>query len=263
MDPATIATGDETAGAAPSMLSRVGGARSCFAAAIVIAGGLALRNGAGIAAATNPSNAMQVALALVSGVLAADLLTGLIHWACDTWGDERSRRPGAQLIRDFREHHRRPQAMLAHDWVEVNGEAAAAAAVPLAVMALGGVHVALLEHPAGYAFAGSAIVVSALSNQIHQWAHMHAPPRFAHRLQRAGLILSRRRHALHHRAPCVVRYCITTGWMNPALDAIGFWRALEARISRLTGVRPRAHDARVVPAEEVTRLAPHPIEEEA
>jgi cation diffusion facilitator CzcD-associated flavoprotein CzcO len=36
---------------------------------------------------------------------------------------------GSTLIHNFREHHRRPQGMLEHDWVDVNGEAATAAAV--------------------------------------------------------------------------------------------------------------------------------------
>src|SRR5262245_210799 len=32
------------------------------------------------------------------GALAADLVTGAVHWACDTWGDERTRWVGAGLI---------------------------------------------------------------------------------------------------------------------------------------------------------------------
>jgi ubiquitin-conjugating enzyme E2 variant len=56
------------------------------------------------------------------------------------------------------------------------------------------------------------------------------------------MILSRQRHALHHRAPCVERYCITTGWLNPVLDRVAFWRTLERGVTRATGAVPRAGD---------------------
>jgi ubiquitin-conjugating enzyme E2 variant len=221
--------------------------RAILATAIVLAGALATWHAARIAAATHDAEWAGVGVALLAGVLLADFLAGGIHWACDTWGDERTRWLGAGLIRSFRDHHHRPQAMLEHDWIEVNGEAATAAVGAFAVMALGGPSLGLLEHPSWYAFSWSAIGVSALSNQIHQWAHSHAPPRFVRELQRCGLILSRRRHAPHHRAPCIDRYCITTGWMNPALDRTGAWRTLEAGIARVTGATPRAHEIRAAP----------------
>lgn len=218
--------------------------RPAFAAAIVLAGTLGAWHATRIALATNGAEWLGVLVALLLGAVVADLLAGGVHWACDTWGDEQTRWLGTGLIRSFREHHHRPRAMLEHDWIEVNGEAAAAALGSFAVMAIGGPALALLDHPCWYAFAWSATGVSALSNQIHQWAHTHAPPRLVGKLQRCGLILSLRRHAPHHRAPCIDHYCITTGWMNPTLDGSGFWRALERWISRVTGATPRAHEIR-------------------
>jgi len=206
--------------------------------AVALAGWHAIR----IVAVTRGAEWAEVAIALLAGVLLADLLAGGVHWACDTWGDERTRWLGRSLIKSFRDHHHRPRAMLEHDWVEVNGEAATAAVGGFVLMALSGPSLVLLEHPSWYAFAWSAIGASASSNQIHQWAHAHAPPPLVRTLQRGGLLLSRRRHAPHHRPPCIDRYCITTGWMNPALDRIGFWRALERVFSRATGVTPRAHE---------------------
>jgi ubiquitin-conjugating enzyme E2 variant len=128
----------------------------------------------------------------------------------------------------------------------------------------------LLESPAAYGFVWSTISVSAWSNQIHQWAHRPDPPRPVRALQRSGILLSLRRHASHHRAPFLDRYCITTGWMNPLLDRFGFWRALERGITRTTGVIPRADEgrtapprARMVPRVEATRLPSRSPEEEA
>jgi ubiquitin-conjugating enzyme E2 variant len=229
--------------------------RPLLAVAIVLAGALATWHAVRIAFATHGAEWAGVVVALLAGVLLADFLAGGVHWACDTWGDERTRWLGAGLIRSFRHHHHRPQAMLAHDWIEVNGEAATTAVGVFAVMTLDGPALALLEHPSWYAFAWSAIGASALSNQIHQWAHTHSPPRVVRKLQRSGLILSRRRHAPHHRAPCIDRYCITTGWMNPALDRTGFWRALERGIAHATGATPRAHEMRAARYTEDTRRA--------
>jgi hypothetical protein len=46
-------------------------------------------------------------------------------------------------------------------------------------------------------------------------------------LQRVGLLQSRRHHAEHHKNPYSVKFCTTTDWLNPILDAVRFWRALE------------------------------------
>lgn len=94
-----------------------------------------------------------------------------------------------------------------------------------------------------------------LTNQIHKWSHTYHCPKFVTLLQDLGLILSKRDHAVHHKTPfdryvklsfceiCIhylIRlffryYCITNGWLNPWLAAIGFWRRLEEAITLLTG----------------------------
>jgi ubiquitin-conjugating enzyme E2 variant len=58
-------------------------------------------------------------------------------------------------------------------------------------------------------------------------------------LQRSRLILPIGHHAVHHVAPHLVHYCITTGWMNGPLDRLGFFRACERLVSALTGLAPR------------------------
>jgi ubiquitin-conjugating enzyme E2 variant len=49
-------------------------------------------------------------------------------------------------------------------------------------------------------------------------------------LQRVGLVLAPAHHAVHHQAPFDRRYCITTGLLNPWLDRVGLFRALEALV---------------------------------
>jgi hypothetical protein len=216
--------------------------RSAFAAGIVLTGLLSVIHAARILAATAGTDVIATLACVGLGILLADFASGLLHWACDTWGNEDSRWFGSSLIHSFREHHRSPTAMLKHDWVEVNGEAGAAAAGIFGILLVAGPAAWLQQHPGIYALVWVTVSVAAISNQLHQWAHSPAPPRPVRALQRAGLILSMRRHAPHHRAPCVKRYCISTGWLNPSLDAIGFWRGLERAIERSTHNVPRAED---------------------
>ena len=58
-------------------------------------------------------------------------------------------------------------------------------------------------------------------------------------LQDAGLLVSRRAHGAHHRAPFEGNYCIVSGIWNHALDSSGFFRRLETFIAARTGIEPR------------------------
>ena len=57
------------------------------------------------------------------------------------------------------------------------------------------------------------------------------------------MLVSRRVHGTHHRAPFEGNYCIVSGVWNGALDAggsdAGFFRRLECLVAALTGVEPR------------------------
>lgn len=183
---------------------------------------------------------LLVGAGMAVGALAADFATGLVHWAFDTYGDERTPLVGPSVIRSFREHHHAPRALGAHDGLEVNGQPAIAASGLFALLALPGARVVLHADPFTYAFAWSLLAVGALGNQLHQWSHQTDPPRLVGGLQRAGWILSARAHARHHGGGHDRAYCIATGWCNGVLDAFGFWRALERILERATGIPPRA-----------------------
>lgn len=62
-------------------------------------------------------------------------------------------------------------------------------------------------------------------------------------LQGAGVLVSRKAHGAHHRAPFEGNYCIVSGFWNPILDAggspDGFFRRLERFVADRTGVEPR------------------------
>src|SRR5262245_2768342 len=169
---------------------------------------------------------------------AADFVSGLVHWLADTWGSEQFPLLGSRFIRPFRVHHVNPRGMLDSGWLDTNGDTAlvtipillAAFAIPLDV-AWGR---ALAMFVTAFCFWGVP------TNQIHYWAHSPQPPAWVAWLQRRRLILSPEQHAIHHASPFATHYCITTGWCNPLLAHLGFWRRLEGGVTALTGLKPRA-----------------------
>ena len=57
------------------------------------------------------------------------------------------------------------------------------------------------------------------------------------------MLISRKSHGAHHRAPFEGNYCIVSGWWNSPLDNSGFLRGLEQVVLTATGVEPRCwHD---------------------
>ncbi len=183
-----------------------------------------------------------VPVALAGGIATADFGSGLVHWLADTWGRDDLPVIGRRLLVPFRVHHINPDDFLRRSFVDTNGDVAL---VTIPVL------MGLLATPLDTAWGGPVALfglglcgVGALTNQIHQWAHMPAAPGPIRLLQTCGLLLGRAEHATHHQRPYDAHYCITTGWCNRPLEAIGFFRRLEARITRLTGAQPRGDDRR-------------------
>lgn len=183
-----------------------------------------------------------VPLASLAGMAAADFGSGLVHWSADTWGRDDLPVIGHRLLVPFRVHHIHPDDFLRRRFLDTNGDVAF-----LAVPILLGFLVVPLDTVWGGSFAvfGFAFCgIGMMTNQIHQWAHMPIPPRPIRILQQCGVVLRRAEHAAHHERPYDAHYCITTGWCNRPLQAIGFFRRLEAAITRVTGARPRDDDRR-------------------
>ena len=62
--------------------------------------------------------------------------------------------------------------------------------------------------------------------------------------QDKGILVSRKAHGAHHKAPFEGNYCIVSGAWNPILDAgmeedKSFFRKLERFVHSKTGVEPR------------------------
>ena len=183
-----------------------------------------------------------VPIVLVSGVVAADFASGLVHWFADTWGRDDMPVLGRALLVPFRVHHVNPDDFARRSFADTNGEVAA-----ISVLMLTGFLLVPLDTARGGAVALFGLTFCGfgmLTNQIHQWAHLERVPAAVRGLQRIGVLLGREEHARHHAHPYDVRYCITTGWCNRPLEIVGFFRRCESVITRLTGRLPRHDDRR-------------------
>jgi plasmanylethanolamine desaturase len=179
-------------------------------------------------------------IAFVGGIAAADFASGLVHWGADTWGRDDLPVIGHRLLVPFRVHHINPDDFLRRSFVDTNGDVAF-----IAVPVLLGLLAIPFDRPWAPSialFGCGFCAIGMMTNQIHQWAHAPSPPRLVRVLQNCRLILGRTAHAAHHDRPYDGHYCITTGWWNRPLEAIGFFRRIEGVMTRVTGAEPRKDD---------------------
>src|SRR6202790_2917100 len=181
----------------------------------------------------------SLATGVVSGVaclFAVDFITGVIHWAEDTWTAlGRSTLLDRYVVRDNIEHHSKPGPIRGGTYWETNRVCIALAFATACVLLLFGVH----EWTA-YAI----VLLASQSKQVHKWSRCTTPPRAIAWLQRFGVLQSPAHHAEHHKRPYANRYCTTTNFLNPVLDGVRFWRGLEwliescgIRVQRATPAR--------------------------
>ncbi len=166
------------------------------------------------------------------GYMAADLVSGTVHWLADRFGTPDTPVLGEAFIRPFREHHDFPTDITHHDFVEVNGNNSL-----VLLMFLLPAYSVLPEElsPAWVCFGGFSMAFPAaifMTNQFHKWAHTKEPPAPVVWMQARGLILSKQAHDRHHTPPHDSDYCITSGWLNPLLDRLDVFARCERLFKR-------------------------------
>jgi hypothetical protein len=169
---------------------------------------------------------------LVLAYLAADFLSGFVHFLADNFGSYDTPILGPNFIEPFREHHVDPKGIVGHDFVDANGNNSLAT---LPFMLFVWIVVPLETWYFGYLFGAFFLflcLAAFLTNQFHKWAHMDDPPAFVGWLQARGVILSQKHHDIHHESPYDTYYCITAGFWNPLLDRIRFYERTERLIRR-------------------------------
>jgi len=183
------------------------------------------------------SGVAMIALEFVAVWLLVDFVSGVVHWAEDSYGSESTPVIGRWVVGPNLLHHRDGAAFVRKSWIASSWDLAAAAAAILAAAGLAGV---LTWHVGLFALLG------ANANQIHKWNHMRrsSVPLAVRVLRRLHLLQSPRHHAQHHRGAKNSHYCVITEALNPLLDRLGRWRALEKLLAPVLGLPRSQRDAR-------------------
>jgi ubiquitin-conjugating enzyme E2 variant len=173
--------------------------------------------------------------AVAGSVLLADLVSGVVHWAEDTYArfkPKRKLRLINLIARDNDIHHRRPRDFLKRNWRQSSWDLALIGALLLAAAhALGVLSWAVLLF----------VLLSVNANQMHKWAHRNPRenPALVTWLQRMHLLQSPRHHGRHHGGNKDSHYCVVTNFLNPVLEEVSFWRRLERVVERVSGRAPK------------------------
>ncbi len=180
---------------------------------------------------------MRLVLEIVLIVLAADFVTGFVHWLEDSYGSPEWPLIGKHVIEPNILHHHQPTAFTENSWFE-------SARVPLALGAVALSASAALGALSWQQFLFVAISVNA--NEVHKWNHLPKRKRgwLVNGLQKLRILQTQKHHAKHHGGAKNVNYCVITNLLNPVLETIGFWRTLERAIELVLGVKKR-HDPSV------------------
>jgi Lipid desaturase domain len=187
-----------------------------------------------------------VVLAVLAGVYAADLVSGLLHWAFDTWFDEHITYL-RRMVLQVREHHIYPNRIFriefTHDAGTLSWFALLLGGLPILCAMLSGILRG--PGPAGVVTVLTAVVFSPLlvtMLEFHKCGHRVHQPRWVAQLQRSGLLLSVDHHLRHHSGNHDYNYCLINGWADLTLGRLGLFRALEKLVARSTGARPQEND---------------------
>jgi ubiquitin-conjugating enzyme E2 variant len=175
---------------------------------------------------------LTLLLQAVGTVLLADFVSGFVHWLEDAYGTEHTPIVGPHLIKPNIIHHHYPRYFTKLNWWRSSWD----------LLLIGGAIVG------GAAWAGVLtwhvwlfVLISVNANQVHKWAHMtraEVGPIVAF-LQDCWILQTPHQHALHHTDPKNTHYCPITNLLNPVLELIRFWPALEALVQAVTGATHR------------------------
>jgi hypothetical protein len=164
---------------------------------------------------------MNTALQIIVGFFLADFLSAFFHFFEDTYLPN-TNSPGilGEIARDNELHHALPFAMASIpslDNIRVTLPLSLAIALSILVIAPSWTrsHIYLIL---------TMIVVGTLSNLIHRWQHERdcTRPKIVTLLQRAGILVSREQHKIHHEMPDRM-YGVVSPVGNWFYDTFGIW----------------------------------------
>ncbi len=185
-----------------------------------------------------------IVVAVACGMYLADLISGLLHWAFDTWFDETVGSIHRMVI-TVREHHLYPNRVHEFSFAEHAGPLswlALLATGPWILLAVLAPGASALRFYLVCTLAVTSILV-VLMFETHKCGHLKAAaPRWMRLLQTTHLLLPHTHHMQHHSGNHDRNYCLINGFADLTLGNLGLWRGLEKVISKLTGAVPQKND---------------------
>ncbi len=171
---------------------------------------------------------------LILVILAIDLLSGIVHWAEDTFGTEKTPVVGKWIVIPNVVHHHSPLEFTKKSWWASSWDLLLVSALGIVVAWWIG---QLTWHMWLFCFIGTN------ANQLHKYAHLpkHKVPWIVRILQTLRILQNSKHHAQHHRGEKNSAYCVVTPYMNFVLDKLRFWRLLEKILVPIFGA-PRRED---------------------
>lgn len=185
---------------------------------------------------------LGVVAAVAAGLYLADLASGILHWAFDTWFSPEVVQVRRMVLK-VREHHIYPGRIFKHSFTEDAGVLSWIALLVLAPL-LAWAAIAGPAGLAGYALCAAVVFDPLLvfMLEFHKCGHRPRGPAWVRALQRVGLVLPVGHHLRHHSGNHDDNYCTINGWADKTLGRIGFFRGLEWAIHRLTRAYPQDDD---------------------
>lgn len=171
-------------------------------------------------------------LFFVEALLLADLLTGLVHWLEDTYGNPNTQFMGIgkHIVIPNLVHHIRPRELTQGTWFSRVWTSAVFLLILLFLL-----WVFNCDSPMVY----MVFAIAVWGNEVHCWSHRSPKEngKLITFLQKSYIIQSPKQHGKHHFSPYASHFCALTPYLNPILEMIYFWRILEFAL-KLIGIKP-------------------------
>ena len=174
----------------------------------------------------------DIILQVLLGILLADLISGIVHWFEDTYGDPTWPVIGPTIILPNILHHDVPLKFTeAPFWKRNRGVFGVALIFGGVFSLLGWLNPVTI----------TALVVGSFANEVHRWAHLKPTqlPWVIRALQRAKILQTAQHHWAHHRHGYNTHYCTITNALNPSLDGLRVFRIIEGVVEGVFGIKPR------------------------
>jgi plasmanylethanolamine desaturase len=166
-------------------------------------------------------------------ILLLDFISGVVHWAMDSYGRAATPITGRLYIAPNIRHHRYPRDFMTRNYLQSSWDLLLVGTLILAgAWALGRVTWEV------WLF----VVVGSNAILFHKWMHRTRKENgpVISLLHDLRLLQTPRHHARHHSGAKNTHYCAITVALNPLLDAIGFWRLLERIVFLVFAAMPRS-----------------------